>query len=31
LMAWAMRKAPYTEPGKGTESSTTSGAWRSMA
>ena len=25
LMVWAMRKAAYTEPGKGTDSSTTCG------
>jgi hypothetical protein len=31
LIACAMRKAPYTAPGKGTESSTTSGRWRASA
>jgi hypothetical protein len=30
LRVCAMRKAAYTEPGKGTDSSTTCGWWRAM-
>ena len=31
LMACAIRKAAYTEPGNGTDTSTTLGAWRFTA